>query len=103
MVWRLAATASAMLCIGLTVALSVTISRPAIAVLILQADGAGLVSSAGAHLAAPARVGDGAGPGLVRSSAPLPRQTPGVVATPLLLPQLLTRTTTPAGGVEQKR
>jgi MFS family permease len=103
MVWRLAATASAMLCIGLTVALSMTISRPAIAVLILQADGAGLVSSAGAHLATPARVGDGASPDLVRSGAPLPWQTPGVVATPLLLPQLLSRTATPAGSVEQKR
>lgn len=36
--WQLAATASAMLCIGLTVALSVTISRPAIAVHIFEVD-----------------------------------------------------------------
>ena len=100
-VWRLAATASALLCIGLTVALSMTISRPAIAVLILQADGAGLVPSTGAPSTTPARVGDGAGPDLVHSDAPLLRQARGVDT--LLLPQLLTRTATPAGSVEQQR
>jgi MFS family permease len=36
--WQLAATASAMLCIGLTVALAMTISRPAVAIHIFEVD-----------------------------------------------------------------
>jgi len=36
--WRLAASASAMLCIGLAAALSLTISRPAVAIHIFEID-----------------------------------------------------------------
>jgi MFS family permease len=76
MVWRLAATASAMLCMGLAVALSVTIRRPAVAVLVFEADRAALASLADGHVDLPARLPDGGH--LARSRAPPQAQDDGV-------------------------
>jgi MFS family permease len=101
--WRFAAIASAMLCIALTAALSATISRPAVAVLIFDADRSAHGRFAESQLSMAAHVADGAALTLVRPGEPLSWRPPEVAQTPFVRPAPIVGAPTLTNSVRPQR
>jgi MFS family permease len=101
--WQLAATASALLCIGLTAALSMTINRPAVAVLIFEADRSAHAPAHQSRLSSAAHIDDPATLYMARSAVAPPWRAPDFVPPVFLRPEPIVSTATLASGVRPQR
>ncbi len=103
--WRLAAAASAMLCIGLTVALSMTISRPAVAVHIFEVDQSAHIPADRRHSSIAALIDDPSAIELARSAGGPPWPPPALVRSAFARPDPIARPTLAAqtSNLKQQR
>jgi len=89
--WRLAAGASAMLCIGLTAALSITINRPAVAVHIFEVDRSAHVSADRVRSSVAALIDDPPALELARSAEGPLWRAPDLMRPPFVRPEPVVR------------
>jgi hypothetical protein len=103
--WRLAAAASAMLCIGLAAALSVTISRPAVAIHIFEVNRWADVPAGGGRSSVAAQINDPAFLERVRSAEGPPWRAPHLMRSAFVQPEPIVRPSeaSPASSVRPRR
>jgi len=103
--WRLAAAGSAILCIGLAAALSVTISRPAVAIHIFEVDRWAYVQAGSGRSGVAAQINDPAFLELVRSAEGPPWRASDLMRSAFVQPEPIVRPSeaSPASNVRPRR
>jgi MFS family permease len=89
--WRLAAAASAVLCIGLTASMSITISRPAVAVHIFEVDQSAHIPVDRRGSSVAALIDESSATELARSVEGLPWQAPDLMRSVFVQPEPIVR------------
>ena len=103
--WRLAATASALLWIGLAAVLSTTISRPAVAIHIFEVDRWAYVPAGSGRSGVAGQINDPAFLELVRSAEGPPWRAPDLMRSAFVQPEPIVRPSeaSPASSVRPRR